>query len=300
MPLHPEPELDFEPHRSRIWLVVGLVFTSLLSIALGAVFLVQYENGRISAAKALSRPSSVQKPVAQPTAIPEVAGFADKIGTQDVQRPLSLRERILCDRVGTGARLLTILMGKGGDAKNIESLNDKLVALLDGRSMKERKVLKNAFKIIITGVRLTPGWTPEDQADIWRRTCRAQRWPTSNAQENLLSPASLTHAASPPPPSSPSAAQDSRRFDGSESSDEAKRAEALKYFCVNAMLGQISPMSSEELNQLNQESYQELARELGITEDQARLEFSQVVHYYGNADGVSQACANQGWLAANR
>jgi serine/threonine protein kinase len=283
--------------RSRAWLVAGLVFTSVLSIAFGFAVFVQHENGRaLPAAKAAAAPAEMaHQAAAQVTQIPAPIP-ADKVA--NLTKPLSVREKILCDRVGRGARLITIAASGNGDPGNVKSLSRKLLALLDGTSIKEQNLLKDAFKIIVSSVRLNPDWTPEEQADMWRGTCRAERWPATNAQEKLLDP-SLAQAASPARISNQSAAQDARASGASDSSAKTIRAEALKYFCANAMLEQISQTASEEPNELSHQSYRELARELDITEDQAHAEFVHMIHDYGGYAGAAQACAAQGWLAAN-
>jgi serine/threonine protein kinase len=290
-----------KPDSSRVWLVASLVFTSLLSVALGIAFFVQHENARtVAPAKPVAKPAQIaHNTAAQPTEPSGAAMLADKMAIRNVEQALSVREKMLCDRVGTGARLLTIVAGKGSDARNISSLSHRLLALLDGTSVTEQNLLKHAFKIIISDVRLNPDWTPEEEADMWRGTCRAERWPTTNAQERLLRPASLTRAAPQLSTSSPAAAQGFRTSGRSEPSAETARAAALKYFCANAMIEQISQTTSEQSNELSRESYRELARELGITEDQARSEFVQMIHYYGSYEGAAQACAAEGWLPAN-
>jgi predicted nucleic acid-binding Zn ribbon protein len=271
-------EHEARAERSRVWLVAGLVFSSLLSMAFGVVLFVQHEDGRAApAAKAVARPRSTAS-LAPPTVIPETAVFAHRIVAGDIDKPLSLREKMLCDRVGRGARLLTIAVGKRGDARNIKNLGHKLLALLDDTSIEEQNLLKDAFKIVIDGVQQNPNWTPEEQADMWRGTCRAERWPITNAQKKLLAARSLTEAASPA--SATSAARTIQTSAAGETSEEAEPAEALKYFCANAMLDQISHAASAGLNELSHESDGELAR-------------------YGAYEGAAQACAAQGWLAAN-
>lgn len=290
-----------ETPSSRAWLVTGLVLSSMLSVVFGTVLFVQYENARAVPVAKAGAPQAEQAPraVGPPAEISESAVLADNMLVPHIKKPLSVRERILCDRVGSGARLLTIAAGQRSDPGKIENLSHKLLGLLDGTSIKEQKLLKDAFRIIIRDVRLNPDWTPEEEADWWSGTCRAERWPTTDAQEKLLAAASLTHVASPAPKSIPSGAPDLQASGHGESSGETQRGEALKYFCANAMLEQISHTSSEELGELDHQSYRDLARELGITEDQARSEFVRMIHYYGSYERTAQACSAQGWLAAN-
>ncbi|GEM_PF-5578978 len=280
--------------RARRLLLVGLMFTSLLSIAFGVIVVIQYRNGqaRVAGKASVVSEETAYRADARPPGIPKMA--ADETVSRN-EKPLSLREKTLCDRVGKGARLLTLAMGQDGDPRNIKNLSHKLLALLDGTSDKEQNLLRDAFRIVINDIRQNPDWTPEEQADMWRGTCRAERWPATNAQQKLLSPASLTETAAVPTPRG----QDFQRSAPRQSAKEDKPAEALKYFCASAMLEQISHMTSQGLNELSRESYRELARELGITQEQARSQFVQMIHYYGGYDGAAQACAARGWLAAN-